>query len=128
MTSFVIKGQPITKKNSSQIVKAGGRYMVIPSKQYRAYEELALWQLPKNVYYQCTVNIKCVYYMPTKRRVDLTNLLEATDDILTKGKVIADDNCNIVVSHDGSCVKYSKDNPRVEITIEEKEWELWQTE
>lgn len=127
MMKFEIKGQPITKKNSQQIIKCGGRYMLIPSKQYRAYEEMALKQLPK-VFYNCPINIKCVYYMPTRRRVDLTNLLEATDDVLVKGEVIADDNCTIIVSHDGSCVKYSKDNPRVEITIEEKEWTIWEEE
>lgn len=127
MMKFEIVGQPITKKNSQQIIKCGDRYMVIPSKQYRAYEEMALKQLPK-VFYNCPINIKCVYYMPTRRRVDLTNLLEATDDVLVKGGVISDDNCTIVVSHDGSCVKYSKDNPRVEITIEEKEWTVWEEE
>lgn len=100
--------------------------MIIPSKQYKEYEELALWQLPR-VFYNCPVNVKCVYFMGTKRKVDLTNLLEATDDILVKGKVLADDNCTIIVSHDGSCVKYDKDNPRVEIEITEKEWEIWQS-
>lgn len=94
--------------------------MVIPSKQYKEYEEIALWQLPR-VYYHIPVNVKCVYYMNAKRRVDLTNLLEATDDILVKGGVLADDNCTILVSHDGSCVKYDKENPRVEIEITERE-------
>ena len=124
---FVIKGNPTTKKNSMQIVNAGGRRMVIPSKQYREYEELALWQLPK-VFYACPVNVKCVYYMQARRRVDLTNLLEATDDILVKGHVLKDDSCDIIVSHDGSCVKYDKENPRVDVEITEREWELWQTD
>lgn len=94
--------------------------MIIPSKQYKEYEELALWQLPK-VYYHAPVNVKCVYYMNAKRKVDLTNLMEATHDILVKGGVLADDNCTIIVSTDGSCVKYDKENPRVEIEITEKE-------
>lgn len=56
--------------------------------------------------------------MDTKRRVDLTNLLSATDDALQTAKVIVDDCSSIVVSHDGSRVLYDKDNPRTEIYIE----------
>ena len=55
--------------------------------------------------------------MKTKRRVDLTNLLEAVDDMLVKAGVLADDNRDIVAGHDGSRVYYDKDNPRIEIDI-----------
>ena len=63
------------------------------------------------------VNIKAIFYMDTKRRVDLTNLLEAIDDTLVKANVIADDNRNIIAGHDGSRVMYCRDNPRIEIDI-----------
>ena len=63
------------------------------------------------------VNVKYIFYMPTRRIVDLTNLTEAADDVLVKYGVLADDNSRIVVSHDGSRVLYDKDNPRTEITI-----------
>ena len=49
--------------------------------------------------------------MPTRRRVDLSNLIEAIHDIMTKYNCIVDDNCNIIYSIDGSCVKYDKENP-----------------
>jgi Holliday junction resolvase RusA-like endonuclease len=55
--------------------------------------------------------------MPTRHRVDLVNLLEATCDILVDAGILADDNSNIVAAHDGSRVEYDKYNPRVEITI-----------
>ena len=55
--------------------------------------------------------------MPTRHRVDLVNLLEATCDILVECGLLADDNSKIVVSHDGSRVEYDKYNPRVEIEI-----------
>ena len=61
--------------------------------------------------------------MPTHRRVDQVNLLEATLDILVEYGVLADDNSNIVVSHDGSRVLYDKNNPRTEITITDVEKE-----
>lgn len=56
--------------------------------------------------------------MPTKHRVDLVNLLEATCDVLVKADVLEDDNSKIVASHDGSRVLYDKANPRAEIYIE----------
>ena len=55
--------------------------------------------------------------MPTRRRVDLLNLLEASLDILVDAGILEDDNSSIVVSHDGSRVLYDKENPRAEITI-----------
>lgn len=122
---MVLRGAPRTKKNSSRIVanKATGRAMVIPSQQYKDYEEQCGWQLNpvRGMKIDVPVNLKCEYYMPTKRKVDLTNLLAATCDILVHYGVLADDNCSIVASHDGSRVLYSKDNPRVDITIEKKE-------
>lgn len=67
------------------------------------------------------MNVRCVYYMATRRKVDLANLIEATCDILVKAKVLADDNSQIVAAHDGSRVCYDKKNPRAEIWIEEME-------
>lgn len=116
---IVLKGDPRTKKNSQQIIKAGNRRMIVPSPQYRQYEKDCLWQIPPKVKQRIDfpVNIQCVYYMPTRRRVDLVNLLEATMDILVAAGVLEDDNCRIVAAHDGSRVDHDKHNPRVEITI-----------
>ena len=115
-------GNPRTKKNSSQIVKCRGRYMIIPSKLYKDYEKECLPSCEERMI-SAPVNLRCVYYMATRRRVDLVNLLEATQDILVKGKVITDDNSQIIVSVDGSRVDYDKQNPRVEIYIEPLEIE-----
>lgn len=116
---IVINGVCRTKKNSSRIIRAGNRPMLIPSAQYKAYEADALKQIPrsKRQRIDSPVNVQCVYYMPTRRRVDLGNLLAATCDILVRAEVLEDDNCKIVAMHDGSRVKYDKDNPRVEIEI-----------
>jgi Holliday junction resolvase RusA-like endonuclease len=65
------------------------------------------------------VNVKCLYYMPTHRRVDLVNLQECTLDVLVKHGVLEDDNSKIVVSMDGSRVFYDKKSPRTEIYIDE---------
>ena len=73
------------------------------------------------------INLKCVYYMPTRRRVDLTNLNEAVHDILVDSNVLADDNRDVIASTDGCRVFYDKLNPRVEITISDYDgdYEQW---
>ena len=43
------------------------------------------------------------------------------DDVLVKARVLLDDHCGIIVSHDGSRVLYDKDNPRTEVYIADYE-------
>lgn len=118
---ITIPGTPITKKNSQRIARtANGRPFILPSKKYKEYEETAGYYIKhKEIMVSDPVCVRCVYFMPTRRRVDLCNLLEASCDILTRYRVIADDHSGIVASHDGSRVEYDKENPRVEITITE---------
>lgn len=66
-------------------------------------------------------NVKCLYYMPTRRKVDKTNLESAIMDILVDAGILKDDNSNIVAATDGSRVMVDKENPRTEIFIEEME-------
>lgn len=56
--------------------------------------------------------------MPTKRLCDLTNMLEAIDDVMVKAGLLKDDNYKIIAAHDGSRVLYDKSNPRTEVCIE----------
>ena len=116
---ITIFGEPRTKKNSQRIIRAGGRYIPIPSKQYKEYEEAAGQYLEpwKELKISEPVNIKACYYMRTRRKVDLTNLHEALHDILVKYGGLADDNANIITTTDGSRVYYDKENPRTEIVI-----------
>lgn len=113
--------EPRTKKNHQQIIRVNGRPVVIPSKQYKDYEKACAEYIPDMPFnaFDCPVNVQCVYYMATNRRVDLVNLQEATLDILVKYGVLKDDNSKIVVSMDGSRVLYDKNNPRTEIEISE---------
>ena len=110
---------PITKKNHSQIIMVKGRPMLIPSKQYKQYEKDCGFFLANVEPFLDPCNMKCLYYMPTRRRVDLVNLLEATCDILVHYGILIDDNSNYVVGHDGSRVFYDKENPRTEIHLTE---------
>lgn len=102
-----------------RLIHVGDRTLLIASKAYQEFENDCLKIIPGTVRQAIAepVNVKAVFYMRTKRRVDLTNLLEAVDDMLVKAGVLADDNRDIVAGHDGSRVYYDKDNPRIEIEI-----------
>ena len=72
------------------------------------------------------VNVEEIFYMPTARRVDLTNLQEAVDDALVRGKVLKDDNVNIVAGHEGSRVLIDRRNPKIIIRITPaEEWQIF---
>ena len=121
---------PRTKKNSQRIVMVKGRPMVLPSREYKEYEKACAPFIPRlKVPISEAVNVKCIYYMPTRRRVDLTNLLEATADLLVTYGVLADDNRNVMYAVDGSRVFYDKEHPRCEIEIEPmNEIERWKND
>jgi len=116
---LIIPLQPITKKNHQQILRAGnGRSFIAQSKTYREYEKNAVASV-KWAYDRIAspVNVKTIYYMGTRRLVDLVNLQEATLDVLVRAGVLKDDNRDIVASMDGSYVDYDKSYPRTEIII-----------
>lgn len=112
LISYLVPGKAVTKKNSQQMARnpKTGRWFPVPSKQYKEYEKLCKQYIqPPEKPISEPVNVRCVYHLPLnkdgsipKLLPDLTNLLEATDDILVKYKVLEDDNVSIVFSHDGS--------------------------
>lgn len=118
---IVIPIQPITKKNHQEIRKnfKTGRRFIAQSKAYEQYEQDCRWFInPNTQAIDYPVNVKCLYYMGTKRsKIDLSNLMAATHDILVKFGVLEDDGHTIIKSVDGSRVLYDKENPRTEIYI-----------
>lgn len=120
MIKFIIPLQPISKKNSQQIYinRKTGKPFIMPSQKYKDYEAAAAWFIPRNICITKPVNIKCLFFMKNRQKCDLTNMLEALDDVLVKCGLLADDNYTIVQSHDGSRIMHDKENPRTEVYIE----------
>ena len=111
---------PRAKKNNTKIIRnfATGKPMVVQGDIYKQYEKDCGWFLKRPAEpISCAVNVKCLFYRENARRCDLTNLLEAIDDILVNYGILEDDNFNIIVGHDGSRVCVDRMNPRTEITI-----------
>ena len=81
-----------------------------------------MWFIPKpDKPIQKAVSVKCLFYIKSARKYDLTNLLEAVDDVMVKAGLLTDDNYKIIASHDGSRVLVDKDNPRTEVEVTEIE-------
>lgn len=131
--TITLYGQPVTKKNSSMIIK--GKSIILPSPAYRAYEadirsQLSAHRLP---HYTGGVWVTALYYLKNKSHwPDLTGLMQATADIISdeykvvnhkrtcvREWIIADD--GLIKSWD--CTKIAgidANNPRVVLTITPK--------
>lgn len=116
---FTIPLIPVTKKNHMQFGrnKYTGKTFVKQSPAYCQYEKDFMVVCPNINTFDFPINLQTIYYMPTKRKVDLINLHAALHDCLVKKGLLLDDNCNIIASTDGSRVYHDKNNPRTEITI-----------
>ena len=116
---ITIFGRPTTKKNSGRFFSRGKHKIVLPSKAYENYENIALIQLLTcRSRFSGSIKVCCRYYLPDRKWwPDLVGLLQATSDILQKAKIIEDD--KYITSYDGSEIAgIDKKNPRVEIEIQ----------
>ena len=117
---IIIPLRTIPKKNSQRIIVNPRTHkpMIIQSKLYKEFEQNCGYFLNKtNI--NTPVNIKATFYVPDRRKRDLTNLENAIADILVKYKVIADDNYNIIAGWDGSRIIYEKGREETILEIEE---------
>ena len=74
---YTIPLPPVTKKNSQRILvnRKTGMPFIAPSSAYKRYEEQAIYFLtpkPKTPL-AGRYRVAAVFYMPTRRRVDLTS-------------------------------------------------------
>lgn len=127
-----VYGNPRVKKNNQRVVFTGRYPKKINTKAYQKWEQEALPQLQQALFalksqsldnIDYPINLQCKFYMQTRQRVDLSALYEGIQDLLVKVGILADDNFNIVASHDGSGVFLDREKPRMEITITNKEVE-----
>ena len=126
MVNITVKGKIPSKKNSKQIVCRGRFPMVLPSKAFKAWHDVALPELvayrektlmpdPRLPIAQCKVAI--IMYAHDARAFDLTNKAESVMDLLVEGGIIEDDNCNVVNEVVLVFGGIDRVNPRAEITI-----------
>lgn len=119
--SAMIPLNPKTKKNSQKIIISPKtkRPIIVQSDNFRQYEREAGWFLKTPAQpIDYPVNVRVLFFRDSARRVDLTNLLEAIDDLLVSSRILKDDDFKIIAGHDGSRVYIDREKPRTEIYIE----------
>lgn len=131
----IIEGPPAVLKNRQQIVKRGKRSIVIPSKSAKDWTDSAVkqasfqWPFNEPIPIDIPLAVRIITYAPTRHLRDLDNSLSGPLDMLQPAKrgplgkvkkpgagIISND--SQVKSLDGSRLRYDKERPRVEITIE----------
>ena len=102
---FTIPVVPRSKKNNGQIVMRGKYPVLLPSKAYLAFEKDCLPYLYRVKdtagVINYPVNVQCLFFTETKRKIDLPNLLNAIDDAMVKSGLIIDDNREFKNARDG---------------------------
>ena len=111
-----------SKKNSQEMIlnPRTKKPMIIQSKLYRDFEKNCgyfLKKYAKKIDYP--VNLNCKFFVPDRRRRDLTNLENALGDILVKYNVLVDDNYTVLAGWDGSRIIYEKGREEIIVDIEE---------
>lgn len=112
-----------SKKNSQEIKfnYKTRKPFISQSDLYKQFEKDCGYFMPKlKEPIQRPINLKCTFIVPDRRKRDLTNLLNAIQDILVKYRVLKDDNSNIVAGLDGSRIIYQKGIEKTIVEIEEK--------
>ena len=118
--SFTIPGAPRTKKNSSQIVRAGARPRILPSCAYRTWAAQALPALRAAAARARLgpiaepVNCRALIYRDALRG-DAVGFYQAIADLLEDAGILENDRW--VVAWDGSRMLKDAARPRVEILL-----------
>lgn len=136
--SFTVLGAPIVKKNNQRVAARGKfatKYNTPAYKEWEqsAFEQLAIQKLKHRITEPISgrVNLRCYFYIPVARRVDLSALYEGIQDVLAskdkfdkRGRlkraglyILEDDSWKFVAGHDGSRVRVDRERPRMEILI-----------
>lgn len=130
---IIIYGNPFIKKNSQRTIwhKYLKRIIVVYSANYNAWKKDSMMQLglssrgkwrvvedrPEGIDFP--VIMKCHFYVKDNIRRDMSALYEGIQDVLVEAKVLKDDNFKIIAGHDGSRVFIDKENPRIELWLQE---------
>ena len=118
MEKIIIDGQTPSKKNGKRIVRAKGRVFVVSSERYLSWEKQAKESMKGMKMLEGPLKLTVDFYHKDRRKHDLDNELASICDLLTEGKVIKDDSCQVLRTVVGNFKGIDKDRPRAEIFLE----------
>ncbi|MBQ9160933.1 MAG: RusA family crossover junction endodeoxyribonuclease [Methanobrevibacter sp.] len=118
MYNFTLIGRVPSKKNSRITNRKTGRSF--PSSSYVKWHKQAEKQLEKlkeeNIDFP--IHIHYEFFMPDLRKTDISNKIESINDLLVDIHFLKDDNWKIIQQF-SAYAQLDRDNPRVEIQIDE---------
>lgn len=106
-------GRVPSKKNSKQIVR--GR--LISSKAYLEWEQEELLWLAAISPLEGSFAVVAEFWLPDRRKTDLSNKWESIADCLVKAGILIDDNCEVLPDIRLIYRGIDKQAPRVELTL-----------
>jgi len=116
LTNIILSWRIPSKKNS----KTWTWKVLISSKDYREWEEAKLIELKEKIEpYHLNMGLRIEYrfYLPDRRRTDLSNKVESINDLFVKYGLLEDDNWEIIKELKVSWMGVDRENPRCEIDI-----------
>lgn len=122
---LTVKGNPKAKKNNKRVAynKKTGKPFVMTDKSTTDYIKSAVEQLKEQFEgYNITdypITVQMVFYYPTKHRKDIDNSASTILDCMKTAGVIEDDDVTHVNELYLFFAGYDKENPRVEVLLED---------
>ena len=119
MIKFTLNSNIPSKKNSKQIVSAGGRYVLLPSNKHKDWHTEQMWKLKmlKIPVQTEPVCIEMTFYAETKAKGDLDNKATSVLDLMKDVGIIEDDNWYVVPSLILKFGGQDKLSPRCEVLV-----------
>jgi len=125
--SFIIDGQPMSKKRNYKIIRIGRHYSLGLKKNYKDWQEsvkgqfwlqrtqymasmLEIWQPISE-----PVTVEFLFFIEGHGKFDLSNLYQGYEDAMVQAGILADD--SLIMSHDGSRKYLGHKNGRALIKI-----------
>jgi Holliday junction resolvase RusA-like endonuclease len=119
-TTFELKGNIPSKKNSKRWIQRGHRKFLVPSEDHEAWHEAAMWDIKAQGPLPETIEkaeVVITIYSENKRAGDLSNKAESVMDLLVDLEIIKDDNWFVVGDLHLKFGGVDKENPRAVIEI-----------
>lgn len=116
---LTVWGKPETKKSTNEVAFVNGQPKVFPKYQWRKWAKNATitgFDFANRPSPTARLNLRAHFYRPANRG-DYIGFLQGIGDLLQERKVIHND--RQIIQSDGSRLFVDKDQPRVEVTLEE---------
>ncbi len=119
--TIIVPGNAMSKKNSKDIIWAGGSPRIVSSKAHNRWAKDALLVLKTNELvghpWKYPVRMSFHFVRETRRRFDYTNLMQGIEDLLQLAGIIEDDDMNHVIPGPDFSWSVDKNDPRTIVTI-----------